>query len=308
MDFKGIDLNLLVAFDALMQERNVSRAGASIGVSQPAMSAALSRLRILVGDHLFTRTSAGLQPTQRARDLAEPVAMALQHIQAAFVDKEFFDPAKASFTFAIGMADHPSVTLLPEIAKALSKQAPYMKLKVVTFSGKDVAIDLLDAGKIDVAIGVLPKHTDARIVTKEIFKDQFVTIVSRDNLASRSRLTLERFLRLPHILVSPEGDEYGVVDKKLAELNKTRNIMMTQPHMHAAAGVVAETNLISTILKGVALASSYKDKLVLFQPPINLDKIGFHLIWHRRNETHPAQEWVRGLISQVGISCFPNAN
>ncbi len=299
MDFKGIDLNLLVAFNALMQERNVSRAAASVGVSQPAMSAALSRLRKLVGDHLFTRTSAGLQPTQRARDLAKPVAMALQQIEFALIEKPSFESATAFFNLVIGMADHPSVTMLPDFVKALSRHAPNVKLKVMSFSNKDMAIDLLDTGKIDVAIGVLPTPTDGRILTKEIFRDQFVTIVSRSNPVSRIQLTLERFLELSHILVSPEGDEYGVVDRKLADLNKKRNVMMTVPHMHAAAGVVAETNFISTILERVALASPSKDKLVLFQPPIELDKIGFHLIWHRRNDTHPAHEWIRGLITQV---------
>lgn len=298
MDFKGVDLNLLVAFDALMQERNVSRAGARIGVSQPAMSAALSRLRVLVGDHLFTRNAAGLQPTQRARDLAEPVTLALRQIEAAFIEKPHFDALNSSITFSIGMSDHPSITLLPKCVGALSIYAPKVKLKVVNFSDRDDAVAMLDAGKIDVAVGVLPIPAERRIRTKEIFKDQFVTVISRDNPASRNQLTLKRFLELSHILVSPEGDEYGIVDKQLAQLGKQRKIVMTLPHMFAAANVVAGTNYISTILEGVARASANSDKLVFFSPPVALEKIGFHLIWHSRNETHPAQVWMRNLIAE----------
>lgn len=296
MDFKGVDLNLLVAFDALMQERNVSRAGARIGVSQPAMSAALSRLRILVGDHLFTRTSTGLLPTQRARDLAEPVSQALNQIETAFIEKPHFDALKASFTFSIGMSDHPLITLLPNFVSVLSQRAPNVKLKVLTFSDRDNAVDMLDAGKIDAAVGVLPVHADRRILTKEIFTDQFVTVMNRENSASRKQLNLKQFLALSHILVSPEGDEYGIVDKKLAQMNEKRNIVMTLPSMAAAANIVAETNYISTILKGVALASPNRDKLIFFPPPIALESVGFHLIWHRRNEVHPAQIWMRNVI------------
>jgi DNA-binding transcriptional LysR family regulator len=123
MDFHGIDLNLLVAFDALMNERNVTRAAVRVGVSQPAMSAALARLRTLLGDTLFQRSASGLLPTPRARDLAAPIAQALQQIAAAMVEQPAFEPGTASVTFRIGLQDYPTVVLLPRLLAALRNTA-----------------------------------------------------------------------------------------------------------------------------------------------------------------------------------------
>lgn len=299
MNFKGVDLNLLVAFDALMAERNVSRAAARVGVSQPAMSAALSRLRNLVGDHLFSRTSAGLMPTQKARDLAEPISHALRSIESALIERPTFDPLDARFTYSLGVSDYPALTFLPKFVKALEQSAPHIKLKILTFTARDNAVDMLDTGIIDAAIGIPPTHTEGRIQSKEILRENFVTIIGRDNPAAHKKMTLTRFLSLPHILVSPEGDGFGVVDQALARLEKSRNIVMTLPHMFAAASVVAETSYISTILRGIALSSPYRDKLVLVPPPMSLPEIGFNLIWHKRNDVHAAQKWMRELIATL---------
>ena len=299
MDFKGLDLNLLVAFDALMNERNVSKAAARVGVSQPAMSAALSRLRNLLGDHLFTRTAAGLQPTQRARDLAEPVALALKQIESAFLEKPTFEPTDASFTFSLGVSDYPAFILLPALVRSLETLAPKVKLKVSTFTDRDSAVDLLDSGTIDAAIGVPPTHAEGRIQTRPVLRDLFVTIVRKDSIAARRGMTLASFLELSHVLVSPEGDEFGIVDKVLAKNGQSRSVAMTLPHMFAAPGIVSETDYISTILKGVALASAYREKLVMFPPPVPLEEVFFDLIWHKRNEVHPAQLWIRNLIAQL---------
>lgn len=145
MDFHGIDLNLLVAFDALMRERNVTRAATQVGVSQPAMSAALSRLRKLFGDQLFLRSAQGLLPTPLARDLAEPLSQALGQIEATLIRKPEFAPREASLTFNLGLSDYPAFVVLPPLLQALEKQAPGVSLSVRAFNGRDEAVDLLDA-------------------------------------------------------------------------------------------------------------------------------------------------------------------
>src|SRR3954470_21306848 len=137
MDFHGIDLNLLVAFDALMSERNVTRAATRVGVSQPAMSAALSRLRTLMGDPLFLRGAGGLLPTQRARDLAEPLSQALAQIEATLVTPAAFVPGKASLVFNLGLQDYPTFVLLPPLLEALAQQAPGIALNVRAFEDRD---------------------------------------------------------------------------------------------------------------------------------------------------------------------------
>jgi len=299
MDFHGIDLNLLVAFDALMSELNVTRAATRVGVSQPAMSAALSRLRTLLGDPLFLRGAGGLLPTQRARDLAEPLSQALSQIEATLVTKAEFVPGKASVTFNLGLQDYPMFVLLPTIVKALAQQAPGISLNVRAFNDRNHAVDLLDAGAIDAAIGVPPTQSDGRISTLPLLRDEFVTIVARDNPAARRGMTLKSFLSMSHLLVSPEGDRHGIVDQVLAQQDKTRKLGLTLPQMFTAPMVVAQTTMTATLLKRFALASKVAEELLLFPPPLDLPEIVFHLIWHRRGESSLAQVWFRNLIAST---------
>ncbi len=298
MDFHGIDLNLLVAFNALMNERNVTRAAIQTGVSQPAMSAALSRLRILLGDPLFQRSNAGLIPTPRARDLASPIATALQQIEQAMITRPVFQPETAQVTFKIGLQDYPTVVLLPTLMQALEQTWPGVSLNVVAFNDRNAAVELLDAGAIDVAIGVPPTNMDARILTRPLLRDEFVTIVSSEHQAAREPMSLETYLDLQHVLVSPEGELHGLVDRTLAQQGKQRRLVLTVPNIFAVPAVIARTHMAATILKRVALHSQTRHQLTLFSPPLALPEIEFCLIWHRRSDNSPAQVWFRELIAK----------
>jgi DNA-binding transcriptional LysR family regulator len=302
MDFHGVDLNLLAAFDALIEERNVTRAAARVGVSQPAMSAALSRLRTLFEDPLFLRSAEGLLPTPRARDLAGPVSDALRQLEAVLVKKPEFEPGKVTMDFTLGLSDYPAFVLLPALLNALEKKAPGVSLRVRSFSSRDSAVDLLDAGMIDAAIGVPPTHAESRILTRPILRDEFVTIVRRDHPGARRGMSMKTFLSLPHVLVSPEGDRHGLVDEALAQLGKRRTLALTLPQMFAAPAVVAQTHMTATVMKRVALNSPARRMLVLFPPPVALPEVLFDLIWHRRGDTHPAQVWLRALIESLAKS------
>ncbi|NKQ10976.1 LysR family transcriptional regulator [Pseudomonas sp. SST3] len=298
MNFHGIDLNLLVAFDALMSERNVSRAAVQVGVSQPAMSAALSRLRKLFGDPLFLRSAKGLLPTPRARDLAEPIAQALLQIESTLVEKPTFLPGKAALTFKLGLSDYPAFVLLPLLLQALAEIAPGVSLNVHAFTDRDHAVDLLDAGVIDAAIGVPPTQADGRILTRRLLRDEFVTIVSSGHPAARHGMTLRNYLDLPHVLVSPEGELYGLVDQALAQQGRKRKLGLTLPQMFAVPAIVARTSMSATVLKRVARYSPAGQELMLFPPPVQLPEVVFDLIWHRRSDSHPAQCWLRNFIDE----------
>jgi len=302
MDFHGIDLNLLVAFDALMKERNVTRAATLVGVSQPAMSAALSRLRKLFGDPLFLRSADGLLPTARARDLSEPIAQALRQIESTLVKQPHFVPEKASLTFKLGLSDYPAFVLLPSLLQTLGEKAPGVSVNVHAFHDRDHAVDLLDAGVIDAAIGVPPTHADGRIMIQPVLRDEFVTIVARDNPAARRGMNMENYLELPHVLVSPEGELYGVVDQALAQQGKKRRLALTLPQMFAVPLIVAQTSMTATVMRRVALHSPVGRHLVLFPPPLPLPEMVFNLIWHRRSDTHPAQLWFRRFIAEHAAS------
>jgi DNA-binding transcriptional LysR family regulator len=302
MDFKGLDLNLLAAFDALMLERNVTRAAARVGVSQPAMSAALGRLRTLFADPLFLRSADGLLPTARAREMAEPVASALHTIETALLTRPNFDPAQATTTFNLGMTDYPAYVLLPHLVQALGTLASGITLNVHGFNGRDSAVELLDAGTIDMAIGILPSQTESRILSSPLLRDEFVTLLRHDHPSAGQEMDLERFLGLSHVLVSPEGDRYGVVDQVLAQAGRQRRIALTLAHMFAAPTLVAHSDHVATLMKRVVLKSAERPRLKLFTPPLSLPVIEFHLLWHRRNAGNQAQQWLRERVIEVAQS------
>ncbi|WP_028207630.1 LysR family transcriptional regulator [Paraburkholderia nodosa] len=302
MDFHGIDLNLLAAFDALMSECNVTRAATQVGVSQPAMSAALSRLRRLFGDPLFLRSSDGLLPTPRARELAGPISRALREIEATLVKKPEFVPGNAALTFNLGLSDYPAHVFLPALLQAVGQQAPGISINVRAFTDRDHAVDLLDAGVVDAAIGVMPTHPEGRILTRPILRDEFVTIIASDHPAARRGMNMKTYLALPHVLVSPEGDRHGLVDQALAQQGKQRTLALTLPQMFAVPAVVARTAMAATVMRRVALNSPAGRQLALFPPPVALPEIVFHLIWHRRSDANPAQQWLRTLIESIASS------
>lgn len=302
MDFHGIDLNLLVAFNALFDERNVTRAASRVGVSQPAMSAALARLRKLFGDPLFQRGAEGLHPTARANELAGSVASALQQLESALITRPAFKPDTVSQTFRLGLSDYAAYVLLPSLSKALAQQAPGVTLQVLAVTRRDGVIDLLDAGKIDTAIGVPPTTQHSRILSRPLLQDRFVTLLRRGHPLAKQEMDIDSFLALKHILVSPEGDGYGVVDQALAQQGLQRTRALVLPQMFVAPEVVAATDMAATVMERVARNCSSRDKLQLYTPPLELPIIPFDLIWHRRNDNSAAQWWLRALIDSLASS------
>ncbi|KGM33762.1 LysR family transcriptional regulator [Inquilinus limosus] len=296
MDLHGIDLNLLVAFDALMAERSVTRAGTRIGRTQPAMSAALARLRALLRDDLFVRGPQGLQPTPRALDLAEPLSGALAQIQRTLDFTRGFDPAASTTTFTLGLSDHPAFLLLPRLVIALQAAAPGVLLRVRSFTARDDAVRVLDAGEADATIGV-PAPPAGRILSRPLFEERFVCVLRRGHPAAGRPLDLDRFLALSHLLVSPENEQFGVVDAALAKRGLKRRLGLTLPQLYAAPGVVAQSDMIATLMQGVVAASGHAGALSLLAPPLDLPSIPFVLSWHRRNDAHPAQRWFRDLVA-----------
>jgi DNA-binding transcriptional LysR family regulator len=301
MDLHGIDLNVLVAFDALMQERSVTKAGIRIGRTQPAMSAALARLRALFQDELFVRGPDGLQPTPRAADLAGPLQQALAEIQKTLAFTQRFEPQASTLTFTLGLSDHPAFVLLPQLIQQLAARAPSITLQVRNFSARDDAVDMLDSGEADVTIGV-PSASAGRILTQPLFEERFVCILRKDHPLAKAPLDLETFLSLGHLLVSPENDRFGHVDMALAKQGLKRRLALTLPHMYAAPLLVARSDMIATLMEGVVDASGQADNLIAWAPPIDLAPVPFVMSWHRRNDAHPAQRWFRAVIAALPVA------
>jgi DNA-binding transcriptional LysR family regulator len=301
VDLHGIDLNLLVAFDALMAERSVTRAGTRIGRTQPAMSAALSRLRNLLKDELFIRSPNGLQPTPRALDLAEPLGHALAEIQRTLEFTQGFDPSTSAVSFSLGLSDHPTFVLLPHLLAVLREKAPGITLRIRDFTARDDAISMLDSGEVDLTIGVPPSPT-GRILNRPLFQERFVCILRKGHPAAEAPLDLDNFLGLSHLLVSPENERFGIVDVALAKEGLKRRLALTLPQMYAAPVLIARSDMIATLMEGVVLASGHAHELSILPPPLDLEPIQFVLSWHRRNDVHPAQRWFRDCVASLAAA------
>ncbi len=299
MNFHGIDLNLLAAFDALMNERNVTRAAALVGVSQPAMSSALARLRVHFSDRLFVRSAGGLLPTPKARDIAQPIARALRSMELVLVEERTFQPEEEIISFTLGVSDYPAFMLLPALARYIAIQAPGVTLHLHAFTARDSAIDLLDAGTIDAAIGVPSTAIESRILSCPLLMDEFVTLVRHDHPVVAQGMDLNTFLALKHVLVSPEGDRYGLVDQALARSGHSRQLALTLSQMFAVPAIIAGSDFTATLMKRVVLLSSVRDRLVFFPPPVTLTSIQFDLMWHRRNDHSSSQKWLRDVITTL---------
>ena len=255
MDLHGIDLNLLVAFDALMVERNVTRAGKRTGRTQPAMSAALARLRALFEDELFVRAPSGLQPTQRAIELAEPLGRALGEIRRTLDFTQRFDPATSTQGFTLALSDHPALVLLPRLTDTLRKIAPGVILRINAYTHRDDAVSLLDAGEADLTIGVPARQgAGGRILTRPLFEDRFVCILRRDHPAASQTLDLDAFLvrttkrleRAQHriAMLNEEVAEYYQHFRVTPDLIELRNLLQTAElivrsalHRHESRGL-----------------------------------------------------------------------
>src|SRR5437764_7600120 len=203
MDIRAVDLNLLKAFDALMAERAVTRAGSRIGLSQPAMSHALSRLRSLFSDDLFVRGRGGLEPTARAREIAPLISAAIEQIEAALNLGVGFDPAKSAGTFTAGMGEYAEVALVGCLAAAFARSAPRVTLRLLPLHGADAA-EQLERGAIDVAVGHV-NALPAQIESTLLFRDPFVVVVRQGHPVAAVPLSVEAYAAQNHVLVPPRG-------------------------------------------------------------------------------------------------------
>lgn len=295
MDLRDIDLNLLKALDALLAERHVTRAAQLIGISQPAMSAALARLRRLTNDELLVRSARGLAPTPYAAELEAPVRDALATIADALGLRRRFDPLTERRVFRVAMADLPAQLLAPSLVRALTRTAPNTDLRVRAFRDRRDAVALLDDGEVDAAIGVSPGQ-EARILHQPLLEQAFVGIAADAADAQRCR-DLDAFCAAKHVLVSPEGDDFGAVDAALERIGRHRRIVTTVATMQLAPQIVATTDLVAALPQDMVATSPFRDRLTLFALPVAIDPVTFHLLWHRRSHDHPAQRWFRETIS-----------
>ena len=297
MNWGAFDLNLLVVFDAVMRERSVTRAAQQVGLSQPAVSHALARLRHMLKDDLLVRTPAGMAPTPRAEQLAGPVRHALGEMQLA-LEPEAFVPAQAERCFALAVDNCAAIVVAPALVGAVAAGAPGVRLDLRPSGTLDVE-DLIDRGELDLAIGPLTADRE-RFVASQLFDDAFVAVLRHRHPGTRRSLTAEALARLPELEISSSGDDTGFLDRWLAEQGLARRIAHRAPYL-SAARLLAETDLVAIMRRRVAVVLVANRDLRTVELPGRSPTVATAMLWHRRLDAHPAHRWLRGLIAGAAV-------
>jgi DNA-binding transcriptional LysR family regulator len=299
-DLRLFDLNLLVAFDALLTERSVTRAATRIGIGQPAMSYALSRLRELFADVLFVRTSRSMQPTSRALELAGPIADILAGVREKVLADRAFRPETAELVIRVGASDYAELAILPAVLAALRSAAPGVRV-VIRSIDRDRVDTALESGAIDLAIAHFPDANGAQ--KKEIlFHEEFVCLFDAKKCGVTAPIKLRAFLDLPHILMSLRGDLSGAVDKALARNRAKRFVFAVTPHFLTIPFLLHGFRAIATVPRRLAENCADVAGLAVSRLPIEIEGFDVSMLWHARTETDPAHHWFRELLRESGRS------
>ena len=297
----AMDLNLLVVFDAIMRDRSVTRAGQRLGLSQPAVSHALTRLRHMLKDELFVRSPRGMIPTPHAEQLATPIRIALEGLQHSLEPIQF-EPAKATATFRIAVDNYAAIVLVAPIAEAVARLAPGVTLDFRP-SGTLNIPELLDRSELHLAIGP-PSVLGERFSVRRLLRDQFVVVHRKDHPAARAReFSTEKLATLPQLEISSAQFGADFVEAAPGKLKPVPRPAMRAPFL-SAAPILANSDLVSAFPLNVARQMIKSHGLVfqrLSRPPKPIEAA---MIWLRRLDNQPAHAWLRDVITRVVANDF----
>ena len=285
-----IDLNLLTALDALLQEISVTQAAEKIGLSTPAMSHALARLREQLKDPLLVRAGRGMVLTPRAEELRLQIPQLLASARLALSPVQTFSPAKLRREFVLCVTDHLLTLLGVALDRLIREEAPLVSLRVVPNTIDDASF--LREGNADLAVGIYGE-LPPELRTRQLFTDRFVCVSRRGNPLIGAQLTLEKFVAMEHIQVAPRGRPGGYVDDVLALQGLARRVMRVVPYFQAALLLAAETDYLLTISERIAKIASARLGLRVMEPPLPFSPYALHILWHPRFDADPSHRWLR---------------
>jgi DNA-binding transcriptional LysR family regulator len=298
VNLRLVDLNLLVVFDALMSERHVTRAAHKINISQPAMSNALRRLRLLFADELLVRTPSGMEPTPRALALVGPTQQALRQVTRIFDDDVTFDPRRSEHAFRLRLSDIHNWVVMPGVMERVGKQAPGVSFDTIHLQ-PSATVAALETDEVDLAISTGLQHSTA-IRSAPLYRDRLVCVFRSGHPLARLPMTLSNFLKLRHLKVAQSPVDTRFIDDDLARRKLKRNIVLNVQHWLSAPHIVRRSDLVTAMWERMARGINADGALAIGKLPIGPVFTTFHLYWHRRNDNHAAHKWLRELISDAG--------
>ncbi|BCG93493.1 LysR family transcriptional regulator [Mesorhizobium sp. 131-2-1] len=299
-----LDLNLIAVLEAIMLERNVTRAASSLSMSQPAVSNALRRARKLTKDQLFLKTATGVQPTSRMVTMWPELHRSLTAIRASFTPEDF-DPVSDATSFRIAVTDSLAMEGVSAITLKLQAASPRARVAFAVHTHGS-SLEGIDRGTLDCAVGMfasLPRD----VHVQSLRTDRYVCVMRSGHELTQS-LTLDQFTAAAHVLATPSGLELGLVDGWLSLTGRTRTIVAVVNHFGDALRIVAQSDLLTCVplgyFNGPWRAIADERRLVVRDLPFETEKLLYKLIWHERLHTHPAHQWFRSLVGDVCGSPF----
>lgn len=297
MNINACDLNLLAVFQSLAHHLNTTKTAKDLGLSQPAVSHALGRLRLMFNDPLFVRASRGLTPTSKARELMTPIEKILTDTEALFREVAF-DPAKEKRVFKISTTDYFEVIALPQIIKKISEIAPGIQLVTRATLGH-LQKDAFENGELDLAIAGYFGDLPEGYYQQTVFRDDFVCVGRRGNALLKGQFTPKKYAAATHLLISPQGDMKSKTQLALKKLKLEQRFQAGISSFTSPGWMIAESDLLLTCPR--KLANAYEKYLPIEQVklPFSLDSINVVQVWHARHHRDQAHVWLRNLIKEI---------
>lgn len=297
MNIRSVDLNLLVVFDAMVEHRSVTRAAEALNLSQPAMSAAVARLRAIFDDPLFVRAGAEMRPTPRAVDLSAPIRQVVRTIKTEILQGSVFNPAVSNRTFTLVMPDIAEVNFLPRILACLASEAPNTNVRTLAMP-RHAAAESLEIGAAELALGYFPDLQKAGIFQQRLIRNSHVCLVRKAHPTIGSKMTMAEFLAASHAVVKPDGREH-VFEQFLQKKGITRRVLVESSHFMSLLPIVESSDLIATVPLDLAEFCVKHGAVRYVTTPMKSPVIDVHLFWHRRFQKDPAHAWLRGAIHKL---------
>ncbi len=296
-NLRNVDLNLLKVFDAIMEERNISRAAERLSVSQPAISMALGRLRTLYEDELFLRTAKGVAPTPKAYELEGTVREAISLIGATLDSDDIFRPENSHRVFRVALTDYGEFYFLPHIMRELGKHAPDTDVVCLPDPGASLTFDM-KSGVVDL-VWDWKCIEDSNYVAEEIFRDKSYCITRKNHPLIDGELTLDRFLELEHAVLRPTQTHIPKIEQHLDRMGLERKIVAEVSHVLVIPAIVASTNLVAIMPERLARLFAQQLSLDIFPNPVHDDYISVYQMWHRHFRKDAGHMWFREMLKTL---------
>ena len=294
---RSFDLNLLPVLVAIHEHGSVTAAAQHLGISQPAVSTALAKLRHQYGDPLFHRSGHGMKATVRMRALIQPLRDALVRMDDTFVSETAFNPRTTQRTFTFAMSDLGEMVFMPQILQRIRKLAPRAAVRSVAAGVPQIARGL-ENGEIDLAVGYFPDLRGKSFVEKHLFFHHFVCLLRADHPVTASALTMAQFLKLEHAVVYGAGRTYEVFERHLRAKKIHRKVVLETPHFLSIPSVIARSDLVVTVPHAVGVfARDLHTNIRMVQPPLRTPKIDLKMHWHRNFQRDPKNKWLREVVA-----------